>query len=104
MRKGGPPAAIVDFDNQSLDQADVFIVRSNGSQIRIGTVFAGRRENLRVAGATISGDQQVNVVARIRSTSRTPRTGVFTLAPGDRVTVTLPSQENLLSVLPGREP
>ena len=98
-RGANAPDPVVFFHNQSLDQADVFAVRSGGNAIRIGTVFAGRREALRVPlGA--AGDRTVNIVARILATSRAPRTGQITLAPGDSVEVTLSSDEKMLSVLP----
>lgn len=99
---GGPTDAIVIFKNQSSDQADVYALGSGGEPIRIGTVFAGRTENLRVPGSVTGGAQRVNVIARIFATPRTVASGPFSLAPGDTMTVTLGSDEKMLSALPPR--
>ena len=100
----GPEAALVIFTNQSLDQADVYAVSSSGAQTRIGTVMPGRTDTLRVRQGAVGGDNQANLVARILARSRAPNSGLVTLAPGDRVQVTLSSDERILSVLPVREP
>jgi hypothetical protein len=101
LRKNGPPPAIVVFENQSLDQADVYAVRSAGDRIRIGTVLAGRKESLKIPASVLSGDGSVNIVARILASRRTPpSSGVISLRPGERVAVSLPPQENILTVLP----
>ncbi|WP_148306174.1 hypothetical protein [Gemmatirosa kalamazoonensis] len=92
------------FTNQSLDQADVYAVSSSGAQTRIGTVMPGRTDTLHVRQGAVGGDNQANIVARILARSRTPSSGLVTLSPGDRVQVTLSSDERILSVLPAREP
>lgn len=91
------------FNNESLDQADVYAVQS-GERLRIGTVFSGRREALRVPASLVSGGVGVNIVARILASSRTPSTGSLTLLPGDTVEVTLPANLSMLTVLPIRQP
>jgi hypothetical protein len=92
------------FSNQSLDQADVYAISSSGGQTRIGTVMAGRTDTLRLPAGAVGGDNSANIVARILASSRTPSTGPVTLNPGDRVQVTLGTDERILSVLPAREP
>ena len=104
LHRGGPEPAYVIFTNQSLDQADVYAVSSSGAQTRIGTVMPGRTDTLRVRQGAVGGDNQANIVARILARSRTPSSGLVTLSPGDRVQVTLSSDERILSVLPAREP
>jgi hypothetical protein len=64
----------------------------------------GRTDTLHVRQGAVGGDNQANIVARILARSRTPSTGRFALNPGDLVTVTLSSDERILSVLPAREP
>ena len=104
LRRSGPPAAEIIFSNESLDQADVYAVASSGAQIRIGTVMPGRKETLRIPPGALGGDNSANIVARILAKSRTPSSGPITLNPGDRMQVTLSSDERVLSVLPAREP
>lgn len=103
FRRGGPPDGVIIFKNQSSDQADVYALGSGGEPVRIGTVFAGRTENLRVPQGIIGGADRVNIIARIFASPRTVASGAFSLAPGDTMAVTLSSDEKMLSVLPPRE-
>ena len=100
-RHGAQPPKLV-FENQSLDQADVYAVSSAVGQVRIGTVPPGRTETLTMPAMTIG--RTVNVVARVLSKSISPRSGPLTLGDGDRVRITLPVDETLLSVLPATAP
>lgn len=100
FRRGGPPDGVVVFKNESTDQADVYAIGAGGEPVRIGTVFAGRTENLRVPQGISGGSDRVNIIARIFASPRTVASGPFTLAPGDSMVVTLSSDEKMLSVLP----
>jgi hypothetical protein len=97
-----PPVVI--FENQSLEQAAVYVVTRGGPETRIGTVQAGRTDTLTVGTAALGGSGSVAIVARLLAISRTPSTGPLTLQPGDRIHVTLPSDARVLSVLPARSP
>ena len=91
--------AVVEFENQSLDQADVFVVRLGADTRRIGTVQAGRTEALQVPrDMIISGT--VNIVARLLAHSYAPSSGQVSINPGDRLHITLPPDGRQLSVLP----
>ena len=102
FHRGGPPEPVVVFRNDSPDQADVYAMGSGGEPARIGTVFAGRSETLRVPLSVIGGADRVNIIARIFPSSRAVLSGPFTVTPGDTMTVTLGADEKLLSVLPAR--
>ena len=102
FHSGGPPDPVVVFRNDSPDQADVYAVGSGGEPTRIGTVFAGRSDTLRVPLSVIGGADRVNIIARIFPTSRVVLSGPFTVTPGETMTVTLGPDEKLLSVLPAR--
>jgi len=99
---GGPalPDAVVIFNNQSMDQADVYAVGTGGQPVRIGTVFSGRSEMLKVPAGSTGGGNSVDIIARIFASSRAPRSGPIALSPGDTVLVTLPVDEKMLTVLP----
>ena len=101
MHRGSDELAQVVFVNQSLDQADVFVVSAGGQSQRIGTVFGGRTETLSVPSTFVSGATTVNIVARLLAHTNAPRTGPITLSPGESVQVTLPSSANTLTILPG---
>jgi hypothetical protein len=102
FHRGSQPESVVVFRNQSPDQADVYAVGSGGDPIRIGTVFAGRTETLRVPTSVTGASSRVNVIARIFASGSLVVTGPFTLMPGDSMDVTLTSDEKILSVLPSR--
>ena len=102
FRRSGPPDAVVFFKNDSPDQADVYAIGSGGAAQRIGTVFAGRTEILRVPTSVTGGANRVNIVARIFPSSRVVPSGPFSLAPGDTMNVTLAADGKMMSVLPPR--
>ena len=102
FHRGNQPESVVVFRNQSPDQADVYAIGSGGDPVRIGTVFAGRNETLRVPSSITGGSSRVNVIARIFASGQLVASGPFTLLPGDSMDVTLTSDEKILSVLPSR--
>lgn len=104
FHSGSQPESVIVFRNQSPDQADVYAIGSGGDPIRIGTVFAGRTETLRVPSPVTGASSRVNIVARIFASGRLVVTGPFTLMPGDSMDVTLAIDEKILSVLPSRSP
>ena len=104
LRRGDTPQAVVIFDNQSFAQADVYAVRAGGGgSFRIGTVFPGRRETLRLPSSALGGGT-VTIVARLLASSRVPSSGPLSLAPGDSLEITLPPDARVLTVLPARQP
>src|SRR5690242_5006746 len=100
FHRGATPEAVVIFHNQSTDQADVYALGPGGDPTRIGTVFAGKTEALRVNDAIVGGANRVNVIARIFPSGRVVSSGPFSLGPGDSMDLTLSSDERILSVLP----
>jgi len=92
---------VLEFNNESLEQADVF-VRAQGSDTRrIGTVLAGRREEL-VVPREIAIRGSITVFARLLAKSGVPSSGPVAVAPGSRISVRLPIDERTLIVLPGQ--
>ena len=100
FHRGGQPESVVVFHNQSSDQADVYALGPGGDPSRIGTVFAGKTDTLRVNSSIIGGSYRVNVIARIFPNGRVVASGPFSLAPGEAMDLTLSSDEKILSVLP----
>ena len=92
--------AIISFTNESLDQADVYAVTATQS-IRIGTVLAGRTEDLVVPADIAFRGQNLNVVARLLAQSNRPSSGPISLGPGQRIEIRLPMDQRMLVVLPG---
>lgn len=92
--------AQVIFVNQSLDQADVYVVMDAGQSQRIGTVFAGRTDTLTVPANVLARGGSLSIAARLLARSVVPRSGPLTLSAGERIQVTLPSTAQTLTVLP----
>jgi len=89
----------IEFKNESLAQADVFVVLSSSERRKLGTVFAGRTETLTIP-SELARRGNVNIVARLLTRSRAPSTGSLALSPGARLSVRLPMDEKALYVLP----
>ena len=95
---GSEPAEVV-FSNESLVQADVYAVLSNGGEARrLGTVMAGRTETLRL-GSDLATRGNISVVARLQS-GGSVSTGVVPIHPGDTVHIQLPMNARILVFLP----
>lgn len=92
----------VEFENQSVDLANVYLRVRNGMTVRLGDVTGSSRRTLVLPRGTINGPTEVELIAVPLATRRSPRSGSLTVLPGDRLTITLPPQQNMLWVLPGR--
>jgi hypothetical protein len=103
-RRGGPaqePAYLV-FSNNSLTQADVFIVSPGFGSRRVGTVMSGQTDTLRVPADIATRGGTVNIVARLLARNQVPQTGPVSIFPGEMYDVRLPTDGRLLSFLPAR--
>ena len=89
----------IEFKNESLAQADVFVAASSSGPRRIGTVFAGRTETLTIPHE-IAVRGTVTVVARLLARSHTPSSGALAIGPGTHLSVRLPLDEKTLYVRP----
>ena len=89
----------IEFKNESLAQADVFVVLSSSERRKLGTVFAGRTETLTIP-SELARRGSVSIVARLLARSRAPSTGSLALSPGAHLSVRLPLDEKALFVLP----
>src|SRR5437868_7697543 len=58
------PTTVV-FQNESLEQADLFAVRRSSGALRLGTIMAGRTDTLQIQGGTIAPGETVDFVARL---------------------------------------
>ena len=89
----------IEFKNESLTQADVFVASPSSGARRIGTVFAGRTETLTIP-RDVATHGNVNIVARLLAHSRAPSTGSLAITPGTHLSIRLPLDEKALYVLP----
>ena len=98
---GSGDPTVVEFNNESLAQADVFVTAQGSGSRRIGTVQAGRKEEL-VIPRDIANRGSITVFARLLARTRVPSSGPFAVAPGAHITVRLPVDERTLVVLPAQ--
>src|SRR5512132_4246707 len=89
----------IEFRNESLAQADVFVSAASSGARRLGTVFAGRTETLTIP-KDIAIRGSINIVARLLARSRLTSTGSIAISPGTHLSVRLPLDEKALYVLP----
>jgi hypothetical protein len=94
-------ATVVEFNNESLAQADVFVRAQGADTRRIGTVMAGRKEDLVVPREIVNAGS-ITVFARLLARSGVPSTGPVAVAPGTHLSVRLPVDERTLVVLPAQ--
>jgi hypothetical protein len=102
FHRGGQPEPEILFHNQSIDQADVYAMGPGGDPVRIGTVLGEKTNRLKVPLSIAGASDRVNIIARVFPSSRVVASGPFTLNPGGVMDVTMPSEENMLAVLPAR--
>jgi hypothetical protein len=89
----------IEFKNESLAQADVFVSAASSGARRLGTVFAGRTETLTIP-KDIAIRGSINIVARLLARSRLTSTGSIAISPGTHLSIRLPLDEKALYVLP----
>lgn len=92
--------ALVVFRNQSTDQADVYAIAPGSDFVRIGTVFPGATDTLRVRNSLVAQGAGVNIVARLLARSNTPSSGVIPLHSGDMFEVSLQPDGRTMVALP----
>src|SRR3954470_15161012 len=71
---GEGPTTVV-FQNQSLEQADLYAIRRSAGALRLGTIMSGRTDTLQIADGTIPAGENVDFVARLLAKGSTPHSG-----------------------------
>lgn len=87
------------FTNESLTQAELFVVLQGAGARKLATVMSGRTEEIRVSPDIVRRGG-LNLVARMLARSGTASSGAITLRPGDRLIVRLPMDGRSLFVVP----
>ena len=92
-----PP--VLTFVNKSLDVVTVYGLRPGGDATRLATVSPGRAEVLRLTAGLSTGGT-ITIVAVPLAGNRAASSGPISVHPGTRLEITLPSTQNILTVLP----
>jgi hypothetical protein len=96
---GSTEKTLIQFSNESLSQADVFVAAPGTDARRIGTVMAGQTETLEIPpDVAIKGN--VTIFARLLARTNRPSSGPLAISPGTKLSVRLPLDTKTLFVLP----
>lgn len=96
---GGAAEVLIIFRNESLNQADVFVVGSASDMARVGSVYGNHTDTISFDLRSVSGSGTLSMLARVRQTGRAARSGPVALHRGDILRVTLPMSETMLNAL-----
>ncbi|HEX2780153.1 MAG TPA: hypothetical protein VHM30_11680 [Gemmatimonadaceae bacterium] len=96
---GGAAEILIIFRNESLNQADLFVVGSVSEQARVGSVYGNHTDTLSFDLRSVSGSGTLSMLARVRQTGRVVRSPLVALHKGDILRVTLPMSETMLNAL-----
>jgi hypothetical protein len=94
-----PAPTVIEFNNQSLAQASVFVRAPGQTAHLLGTVAGGRQEEL-VVPVGYADKGNITIFARLLARSAVPTSGSIAIGPGDKLNVRLPEDERALFVLP----
>lgn len=95
-----PERATIEFQNESLEPADVYALQGGGSSTRLGTVMPGRTDTIAVPLSIMVRATNVSIIARLRRASRVVSSGLVVLHPGETLVLRLPIDARMLLVLP----
>jgi len=101
-RGANVPRTVITFVNQSTDRTTLYAIGTSGESFRLGDAVPGGSQVLTLPPTLFRQSMTVTFVARPLATSRLATSGPVTIRAGDSFTVTLPSSQNSLIVLPGR--
>lgn len=94
-----PAQTVIEFNNESLAQANVFVRAPGQNAHLLGTVPGGRQEEL-VIPAGYADKGNITIFARLLARNAVPSSGSIAIVPGDKLNVRLPLDERALLVLP----
>jgi hypothetical protein len=93
-RQGGPqgsePATMLEVDNQSFLDMNIYLVTTGGARIRMGTASGNSRTTLRVPSTYVFGGSELRFLADPIGAQRTPISQGITVFPGDTVRLIIP--------------
>lgn len=94
---------VLTFSNESMAVTTVYAIRPGGDATRLATVSPGRTATLRLpVSVTTAGT--VTIVAVPLAGNRAASSGPISIGPGTRLAITLPTGQNILTVLPAPAP
>jgi hypothetical protein len=93
-RQGGPrgsdPVTMLQVENQSFLDMNIYLVTSGGARIRMGTASGNSSTNLQIPATYVFGGSELRFLADPIGSQRTPISQSITVFPGDTVRLIIP--------------
>ncbi len=88
--RGSDPATMLQVDNQSFLDMNIYLVTTGGARIRMGTASGNSSTTLRVPSTYVFGGSELRFLADPIGSNRTPISQGITVFPGDTVRLIIP--------------
>lgn len=96
-RQGGPrgtdEATMLQVDNQSFLDMNIYLVTTGGARIRMGTANGNSTTTLRIPPTHIFGGTELRFLADPIGSNQTPISQGITVFPGDTVRLIIPPSD-----------
>lgn len=88
--RGSEPATMLQVENQSFLDMNIYLVTTGGARIRMGTATGNTTTSMRIPSTQVFGGTELRFMADPIGGNRTPVSQGITVFPGDTVRLIIP--------------
>ena len=88
--RGTDPPTMVQVENQSFLDNNIYLVTSGGARVRLGTATGNSSTTMRIPATYVFGGTELRFLADPIGSQRTPISQSITVFPGDNVKLIIP--------------
>ena len=88
--RGTDPPTMLQVDNQSFLDNNIYLVTSGGARVRLGTATGNSSTTMRIPATYVFGGSELRFLADPIGSQRTPISQSITVFPGDNVKLIIP--------------
>jgi hypothetical protein len=88
--QGSDEVTMLEVDNQSFLDMNIYLVTTGGARIRMGTAGGNNKTRLRIPSTYVFGGSELRFLADPIGSNRTPISQGITVFPGDTVRLIIP--------------
>lgn len=88
--RGSDPPTMLQVDNQSFLDMNIYLLTSGGARIRLGTATGNSSTTMRIPASYVFGGTEMRFLADPIGSQRTPVSQSITVFPGDNVKLIIP--------------
>jgi hypothetical protein len=88
--RGTDPPTMVQVENQSFLDNNIYLITSGGARIRLGTATGNSSTTMRIPATYVFGGTELRFLADPIGSQRTPISQSITVFPGDNVKLIIP--------------